>query len=64
VVLPLIAICFGIFRAHEAVTVLDAIRPDTGFAAVTVVTAISIFGLGLLVCGVVLRLREHAGKVN
>lgn len=64
VVLPLIAICFGIFRAHEAVTVLDAIRPDTGFAAVAVVTAISIFGLGLLVCGLVLRLRENAGKVS
>jgi hypothetical protein len=64
VVLPLFAICSGIFRAHESIRDLDAIRPDTGFAAVAVVTAISIFGLGLLVCGVFLRNRETAGKVS
>ncbi len=63
-ILPLIAICFGLFRAHKAVRELDAIRPDTGFAAVAVVTALSIFGLGLLACGVFLRVRKAAGEVS
>jgi hypothetical protein len=64
VILPLIAICFGIFRAHQTVRDLDAIRPDTGFAAVLVVTAISILGLGLLVCGLILRAQKAAGEVS
>jgi hypothetical protein len=64
IILPAIAICYAFFRAHEAIRKLDGIRAVANFSADALVTAIAIFGLGLLVFGVVLRRREAAGEVS
>lgn len=62
--LPLVAICGGLLRAHESVKVVHDIRQIAYFATSGVITAITIFGLGLLACGMVLRGREAARGVS
>ena len=61
VVLPAVAIAGGILRAFRATGIPKAIRPVVYFAAYSSITAITLFLLGLLVCGMVFR-RQTAGR--
>lgn len=62
--LPVAAIWGGIYRAHEVIRNLHGAKPVANFTADAVITAITIFGLGLLACGIILGGRqaekEHA----
>lgn len=53
--LPAIAICGGMLRAYEIVRVPYQIRPTVYFTADAVVTSITLFGIELVICGLVLR---------
>ena len=61
VVLPAVAFVGGILRAFRAVGIPRAIRPVVYFCAYSSITAIAIFLLGLLVCGLVMR-RQMTGR--
>jgi len=63
VVLPAVAIAGGVLRAFRVVGISKAIRPVVLFSADASVTAIAIFLLGLLVCGLVMR-RQTAGRAE
>lgn len=54
-ILPLVAICGGILRAHQAIRIVKSITSVEYFVVDAVVTAITIFGLGFLACGIVFR---------
>ena len=64
VTLPLVAIGSGLFRACKTVGFPHGVKPVTHFAADTVVTAIAVFVLELLACGILLPRRRAAGKVS
>lgn len=62
VILPLVAICGGALRAHFAVEAPTNIKSVVLFAGDALVTAISLFGLEVLLCGLFLRWRETATR--
>jgi Domain of unknown function (DUF4184) len=57
-ILPVLAICGGIFRAHQKVVWLHGMKQLALFAADVAITAIAIIGLGLLACGIFLNARQ------
>jgi hypothetical protein len=59
-ILPLVSICGGILRAHEAIRIVKSITSIEYFVVDAVVTAITIFGLGFLACGIVFRRNQTA----
>ncbi len=56
-ILPVFAICCGIFFACETIGMPKGAAPVIHFAANGVITGISSFVLGLLACGLTLRMR-------
>ena len=64
VILPLVAICGGIFRARGLIRALHGFRPVANFTAEVVIVAIAIFVLGLLACGLLLPRREVADEFS
>jgi len=53
--MPTAAICGGLWRAYELVKIPDTIKPTVHFTVDALVTAITVFGAELLVCGLMLR---------
>lgn len=57
--LPTLAILVSLFRANRAEGIHPHIRPLVHFTADTAISAITLFLLGLLICGVILRLQKN-----
>jgi hypothetical protein len=53
--MPFFAICGGILRAYEIMRLPSNLTPTVHFTADAVVTAITLFGIELLLCGLILR---------